>query len=129
MKNIPFVDDLFRNIEHSAKIYLYFSSTSYGTDYDPYEDNKTKTNLNPKVIRGIVNQVSPEALVYKQYGLEKMGAVSVLTKRKYKTWFEECRRIVIDNADYEVFREGVGTKAIISDRPAQLIRVILTRKE
>jgi len=73
--------------------------------------------------------VSPEALVFKAYGLHNLGAVEIITEAKYEAWFENCQRIVVDNVDYQVFRQAPGSRALIQKRPYNLLRVILQRKD
>jgi len=113
----------------STKIYLYMSYKSAGSDYDSYEKNYTFYNLNPKVIRGYVSQLSARSLVWRQYGLDEQGAVQVVTESKYRNWFEKCNKIKINNDEYEVFKEGVGGRVMITDRPFNTINVILTKKK
>jgi len=125
-KRIPYINKLINR--NATKISIFFSTKTYGDDYDSYNDNYTFTNLNPLTIKGYVTEISAEALVWKQYGLKATGAVEVLCQKKYRTWFENCNKIVIDSNEYEVMREGVGNRVQIQDRPYQLIRVILNRK-
>lgn len=127
-KKIPFVSHIFKHSDFCTKIKLYFSQKTFGEYYDPYEDNYTYTNLNPLTIKGYVSEISSEALVYRHYGLREQGAVEVLTDSKYKNYFVNCNKIVIDNQDYEVFKEGTGNNSLISNRTKKIIRVILTRK-
>jgi len=132
MKNIysrnKEISRLLKNKNLSKKIYIYFATRSYGPDYDPYEDNYTMTDSNPVVIRGIVTQLTPTSLVWKEFGLKEQGAVEIICESKYKNWFESCNKIEIDGNNYAVFREGTGNKAIITDLPFNLIRVVLQRQ-
>ena len=81
--------------ENSTKIYIYFSTATVGDDFDPYEQNYTYTNLNPLVIKGYVRDISPEALVWKQYGLREMGAKEIICDKRYRNWFEKCNLSLI----------------------------------
>lgn len=129
MKRIKEIQQLLKNSEFRTKILVYFSTKTAGEDFDPLEQNYTETNLNPKVIYGYVRDVSPEALVWKQYGLSQMGAKEVICDKGYRNWFEKANKITINNNDYSVFKEGTGQRVIIMERPANLIRVILQRVE
>ena len=109
------------------KVLIHFSSATAGDDYDGYEQRKTFTNLNPISIKAYVNNISPEALIYKQYGLHNLGAVQILCSSRYENYFRICNKITIDGNEYQVFKEGTGQKALISPRPYDQIRIILTR--
>lgn len=128
MKEIKNVRKLLENPEFNTKVNLFFSSKSYGSDYDPYESNATYSNLNPLTIKGYVTEVSAEALVWKQYGLHQMGAKEILCEDKYKAAFEKCNKVEMDDIEYQVFREGTGSRTIIQKRPGNLMRVVVTRK-
>ena len=121
------IDNLLRNPDILTKVRIYFSSQSPGDDYDPYENNTVYSNLNPVVIKAYVREVSPEALVYKQYGLHQMGAKEILCDDKYKSWFENCNKIEIEDVEYQVFKEGTGGRTLISKRQYGIIRVVVTR--
>jgi len=114
--------------ENSTKVQLYFSYKEAGDDYDNYEQTYTYYNLNPLTIKGYVRTLSPEALVWKEYGLKEMGAKEIICDERYKTWFERCNKIEIDSDDYEVFREGVGNRAIIQKRPHKLLRIVVQKR-
>lgn len=130
MKNIQSLHDIIKYSEFSKKIQIYFGSRTVGEDYDPYEQNyEYETNeLNPMTIKAYVTQVSPTQLVYKQYGLDKQGAVEIITEGKYESWFEDAVKITIDSVEYEVYRDAVGGRSLITKRPNKLMRVVLTRK-
>lgn len=127
MKKITAISKLLKDKEFTTKIRIFFSTKTAGDDYDPYEANYTFSNLNPLTIKGYVRDISPEALVWKQYGLANVGAKEIICDEKYKTWFENCNKIEIDNIEYQVFKEGTGNRNIIIKRPYQMIRVVVTR--
>jgi len=124
---LPYVLQLIK--ENSTKILIYMSTRSYGDDYDPYTKNYTYINLNPRTIKGYVTEISPEALVWKSYGLKEMGAKEIICEKKYADWFRKANKIEIDGDSYEVYREGVGNRAIIQQRPYSMIRVLLEKRE
>lgn len=127
MKEIEIIHNLLKDSEFSSKIRVYFSTKVAGDDFDTYEKNYTESYLNPVVIRGLVRSVSPEALVWKQYGLAEIGSVEIITDAKYKGWFTKAHKVEIEGDFYTVFKEGTGNRAIIQDRPNKIIRVILKR--
>jgi len=128
MRNIRAINRLLQNKDFTTKIKIFMSTKAYGDDYDPYESNFTYSNLNPLTIKGYVTEISPEALVWKTYGLQEMGAKEILCESRYANWFRKANKIVIDGDKYEVFKEGVGNRAIIQARPYNMIRVMLQKK-
>ena len=128
MKILKEIHNIINEKEYSSKIRLFFSTQSKGDDYDKYEQTKEYTNLNPLTIRAVVSMVSPEALVWKQYGLSEIGAIDIVTEKKYKKWFELCNKVEYNNDSYSVLRDATGSRAIIQDRPNNTIRVILQKK-
>jgi hypothetical protein len=127
MKKLVEFNKILRDNQLGSKVWIYMSTKTTDEMYDPYEKNYTVVNLNPVAVPGYVRSVSPEALVYKQYGLAEMGAVELLCEARYKHYFTLSNRVVIDGNDYQVYREGTGNRTIIQDRPHQMIRVILTK--
>jgi len=113
----------------SSKVSLFFATKSAGDDYDPYEQNYQYSLLNPVTVKGIVTQVSPASLVFKEIGLGQTGAVEVITEQKYRNWFENAQRIVIDDIDYQVYKFATGGRSYVQNRAGNMVRVFLTRKD
>ena len=126
-KEIVVIHELLRDIDFTEKIRLYFSTKFAGEDYDNYENNYTESYLNPIVIRGLVRNISPEALVWKQYGLSEIGSIEIIVNAKYKSWFTNVAKIEVNGDFYTVFKSGTGLRSIIQDRPNKIIRVILKK--
>jgi len=128
MKKLRIVNNLITKSIFTKKVYIYLSSRVAGDDYDTYENNKVYTNLNPIVIKGLIRQISPEALVWKQYGLHNQGSIELICEDKWKEALQNCNKIVIDDIEYQVYREATGSRTLIQPRPYNLLRVILARK-
>jgi len=126
-KKLPFTDRVFNHSDFCTKIRISFSQKTAGEYFDPYEQNYTYVNSNPITIKGYVSEVTGEALVYKQYGLQNMGAKEILCDVKYKNYFLNANKIEIDGDNYLVFKEATGGRTIISNRAKKMIRVIVTR--
>jgi len=129
IRKLPLIAKLLNHSDFRTKVQLYMSTKTAGVDYDSDEQNYTYTNLNPITINAYVSEVSAEGLVFKAYGLQNIGAKSILCEAKYKNMFENCNKITIDGDNYTVFREGTGSKTLISNRPKGLIRVIIQRND
>ena len=69
--------------KNGTNISICFATISYPDDYDPSLKNYTYTNLPPKTIKGYITQLTPEKLVWKNYGIKEMGAIEILCDEKY----------------------------------------------
>lgn len=127
MKKPLLLNQLINKSDLKEKIQIYFSTKVAGDDFDPFEKNYTKTNLNPVTIYGIVTEISPSTLVWKSYGLSEFGSVQVVCDAKYESWFRNCSKVVINEKTFNVFKEGTGN-VIIQKRPYGSIRVALQKK-
>jgi hypothetical protein len=121
------VNDLLEHSFISTKISVFMATKSAGEDYDPREKNYTYTNLNPITIRGYVRDVKPESLVWKQYGLVEVGMKEVLCEDKYTTLFRTCNKIEINGDEYQVYKENVGNRMLITQRPFKTVRILLSK--
>jgi hypothetical protein len=127
-KRNKYVSDILAHSHIRTKVLLYFSYVSYGDDYDIYEDNVTRVNMNPKSVNGYRSEISTEALTWKQYGAKETGMVEFFCEYRYADWFRKANKIEIDGDEYEVYRENVGNRASIQRRPMNLMRVVLSKR-
>jgi hypothetical protein len=126
-KKNKFLSDLLQHSYISTKILISFATKSVGEDFDSYEKNYTYTNLNPQTVRGYVRDLKPEALVWKQYGLSEVGAKEIICDDKYGDWFRNCNKVTIDSDDYQVYKENVGNRCLITKLPLKLIKIVITK--
>jgi len=127
MKKIKSILKLLKNSNFSTKVLIYMSTKTASTDYDSYEKNWAYSNLNPLTIKAYVSDISSEALVWKQIGTKEIGAKSIICESKYADWFRKCNKIEIDGDTYQVYKDNVGNRVFIDKRPANLIRVIVSK--
>ncbi len=128
MKKLIDFDSLIKNSDiNPIKIQIFMSTKQAGDDFDEYENNYSYTSLNPITIKAFVREISPEALVYKQYGLHEMGAKEIICEARFKNMFKNCNEVKISGNSYQVFKEAVGNRAVIQERPNNLLRVILMK--
>jgi len=123
---IPFIQQIIQ--ENGTKILIYPAVKQVGDDFDPFERNYEYVDMNPYTLKGYVSMISPEALVWKQYGLQEMGAIEILCEAKYKNWFKVANKVIVNGEEYSVFKTGTNNRVLIQDRPYNNIRVILQRK-
>lgn len=120
----------------ATKIKLWFAVEIAEEGYDKWEDNTTPSNLNPKTVRGYVHNITPEQLIYKQYGLANMGAVEIIVDEKFYNWFKIANKIEIADINFRVMREGNadGTPSnprgtVVAKRAFKMVRVVLVRDD
>lgn len=128
MKRIPEIKKLLQDKDYTTKIQLIFSTKTAGIDFDPMSKNYTYSKLSPITVRGIVTELTPEALVWKQYGLAQSGAVSIVTDIKYIDWFKNCSQVIIGTDTYTVFKDATGNRVQIQKRSKDTIRVVLQKR-
>ena len=129
MKRIPVLSRLLTKLDDLlTKVYFYFSYPSAGEDFDPYEKNYTYTNLNPQVVKMYVREIDAESLIWRQMGTQETGAVEILCEERYKNWFVTANKIIINDDEYEVYKEATGGNVMIQKRPFKVIRVVLRKK-
>lgn len=127
MKTNDNINKILEDDNYCTKIFIYVATESYDENYDRFENNKVRTNLNPITIKGYVRDISPEKLYWKQYGKVEGGGKEVICKAKYADLFRNANKIVIDGDEYSCYKEGVGGNAGIVKRPFQTIRVTLVK--
>lgn len=121
------INNILRKPEFATKIRLFFSSAAPGDFYDSYENNLTFSNLNPITIKGYVRNLSPETAFWKQYGLHEAGMMEILCEAKYSDYFKRCNKISIGDSNYQVYKDGGGTRTMITERPMNLLRVVVSK--
>jgi len=120
----------------AEKITVYMATELAEDGYDPYEHNTISSNLNPKTIRGYIHDITPEQLIYKQYGLDNVGAVEIVVDEKYYEWFKIANKITVRDIEYKVMREGnaAGTPSnpkgtVVAKRAFKMVRLVLVRRD
>jgi hypothetical protein len=126
-KNLE-LDRLLKQSGIATNISIYFASKVAGEEYDPYEQNYTDSYLNPVTVKGYVRDITPEALVWKQYGLTESGAKEFICSDKYEDWFKKASKIVINGDEYSLYKQGLGTRVLITHRPQKILRIVLFKK-
>lgn len=113
----------------ATKIQIYFSTKVASDGYDPFENNLTETNLNPKTIRAYIHDVTPQQLIYKKYGLSNMGAKEIICDEKYLDWFKNANKIEIDNVEYRTLPAGNSNDNYAIKRAFKMAKIVLVRND
>jgi len=115
--------NLFRNEGILSTLYVYPATE---VQIDPYEKNTEKNYLNPLPIKGLIRQVSFEALHWKYYGQIPVGSIEVIAEKKYLTLFRTANKIKYVNDYYSTWKDDAQGFAIL-ERPDYVV-VILAKK-
>jgi hypothetical protein len=121
------INRLLRDKNLCTKIYLYMSTKSVGEDFDSEENNYTYSNLNPITVKGYVTDIKPESLVYRQVGLAETGAVEVLCENRFAEYFRLANKIIIDDDQFQVYKDNVGNRLQITKIPFELCKIMLVK--
>jgi len=95
---------------------------------DPYEKNKSLTFMNPLPIKGLVRQVSFEALHWKYYGQIPVGSIEVIAEKKYLTLFRTADKIKYNERYFKCYKDDSQGFAII-ERPDYVVVVLAKKNE
>ena len=126
-KSTPEFRTLFKDKNFTTKIYLYMSTKSAGEDFDSEEKNYTYTNLNPIVVKAYVRDIKPESLVWRQIGLAETGAKELICEYRYVEQFKLANKIKIDSDEYQVYRENVGNRVLITKLNFGMAKIVLKK--
>lgn len=121
--------NLIEDNKFSTKIQVFTSKRTVGEDYDPYEKLATFSNLNPIFIKGYVCDIDSTKLVYKQLGLSEQGAVEIIVNGKYEELLKIASKIIINDKEYHVYKEGTGNRFLITHLQFNLIKAVLRKNE
>lgn len=127
MKKLFNFNTILRDQNLNTPIQIFMSTLTAGQDYDGFANNYTATNLNPITIYGYVRDLAPETAFWKQYGLYQAGMKEIICEGQYEQYFKLANKIIINGDQYEVFKEGTGNKTMVTKRPGQLLRVVISR--
>jgi hypothetical protein len=129
MRRLPSVTNLLvKRSDLLSKVSFYFATKTVGDDFDPIEKNYTYVNQNPQTVKMYVREIEAESLIWKQMGTKEAGAVELLCEERYKNWFMVANKIMVNDDEYEVYKEATGGRAIMQRRPFKMLRVILRKK-
>jgi hypothetical protein len=118
--------DIFNLLKNEGQLVTLHVYSAKETENDPYEHTKTTTYLNPLPIKGLIRQVSFEALHWKYYGQIPVGSIEVIAEKKYLTLFRTADKIKYKDDFFKTWKEEAKGFAIL-ERPDYVI-VILAKK-
>jgi hypothetical protein len=110
MENRVDIFNLFKNEGKLETLYVYQAKETID---DPFEHTKTLTYYNPLPIKGLIRQVSFEALHWKYYGQIPIGSIEVIAEKKYLTHFRTADRIKYGDNYYKTWKDDSKGFAIM----------------
>jgi hypothetical protein len=118
--------DLFNLLRNEGKLETLLVYSAQEVTLDPYERNTEKKFNNPLPIKGLIRQVSYEALHWKYFGLIPVGSIEVIAEKKYLTLFRTADKIKYDDNYYSCWKDDSKGFAIL-ERPDYIV-VVLAKK-
>jgi hypothetical protein len=118
--------DIFDLLKSEGKLVTLHVYAAKEVINDPFEHTKTNVYSNPLPIKGLVRQVSFEALHWKYYGQIPVGSIEVIAEKKYLTLFRTADKIKYNDDYFKTWKEESQGFAIL-ERPDYVV-VILTKK-
>jgi len=118
--------DIFNVFKNEGKLSTLYVYSAKETQDDPYEKNKSLTYLNPLPIKGLIRQVSFEALHWKYYGQIPVGSIEVIAEKKYLTLFRTADKIKYKDDYFKCFKDDAQGFAILER--SDYVVVILAKK-
>lgn len=128
--NQQLFDKFFRDYRKIALVFVKASKTKID-DFDPFRDTGYNiTNQNPLSVKVIVKTIAPSSLVFKELGLTHAGAIQIILNNRDVTLIQNAVKILIENIEYYVYDDAVGSKfQIFPTEFADMSKIILFRKQ
>ena len=118
--------DIFNLLKNEGQLSTLYVYPSTQVENDPYEKTKTDVFMNPLPIKGLIRQVSFEALHWKYYGQIPVGSIEVIAEKKYLTLFRTASKIKFGDNYYSTWKNDSQGFAIL-ERPDYVV-VVLAKK-
>jgi hypothetical protein len=118
--------DLFNLFKNEGKLSTLYVYAAKEIETDPTEHTTDLIYMNPIPIKGLIRQVSFEALHWKYYGLIPVGSIEVIAEKKYLTLFRTANKIKYKDDYFKCYKDDSKGFAIL-ERPDYVV-VILAKK-
>ena len=115
--------DIFNLLKNEGQLVTLQVYAAKETVDDPYEKNKSLTYLNPLPIKGLVRQVSYEALHWKYYGEIPIGSIECIAEKKYLTLFRTADKIKYGDDYFKCYKDDAKGFAIL-ERPDYVVCIL-----
>jgi len=115
--------DIFNLLKNEGKLSTLQVYQAREVINDPYEKTKTNIMMNPLPIKGLVRQVSWEALKWKYPGLIPSKSIEVIAEKKYKTLFTTADKIKYGD-DYYSTLKADSQNFMIMERSDYIVAIL-----
>jgi len=120
---------ILKDYEEKIKIFLP-GSTTKSVNYDKFRDvGYTSSNQNWLTVKAWIRETSASELVFRQLGVIATGAKKVIIKNNDINLFKIAHKILIDEVDFYVFNDAVGSKMQIQKLDANYSEITLFKKD
>lgn len=119
--------DLFGLLKQEGKLQKMLAYPSISREIDPISHEKSEELLNPIAIDAYIREVSPEALVWRYYGIIPIGSKEIVCEKRWKETIKSARKITINDEEYKTLWDDSKGFSIL-ERENYLI-VILAKKD
>jgi hypothetical protein len=93
--------DLFGLLKQEGKLTKILVYPAITKEIDPISHEKEKVFLNPITIDAYVRDVSPEALVWRYYGVIPIGSKEFICEKRWEETIKSASRITINDEEYK----------------------------
>jgi len=120
--------DLFNIFNTEEKIETIYIYSAKQTIVDPYEKNKELTLLHPIAIKGLIRQVSAEALHWKYFGQIPVKSIEVIIEKRHKKLLIEASQIKYKDKYYTCYKND-SKGFVILERSDYILAVLAEKND
>lgn len=98
--------------DYESKVFVVLpGATVKNENYDKFRDvGYSSLTQNKLCVKAFVRDTTASELVYRQLGIVAMGAKKIIVKNNDVNLFRLAQRVLIDDIDYYVYNDAVGSK-------------------
>lgn len=125
-----FFEEFFRKYSKKASVFLR-GAKSKEDNYDSFRDTGyNQQNKNPLFVKILTKTISPSSLIFREMGSTEAGAIQGIIQNKDVELIKNSEKIIINNIEYYVYRDGVGGKfQLFPTQFTKFSKIILSHKD
>ena len=120
--------DIFNLLKNEGQLKTLYVYSAREVQNDPYEHSKDLIYGNPLPIKGLIRQVSFEALHWKYYGQIPVGSIEVIAEKKYLTLFRTADKIKYNDEYFKCYKDDSKGFAIL-ERSDYIVCILAKKVE
>jgi len=118
--------DIFNLLKNEGRLETLLVYSAQEITLDPYEHNTEKKFNNPLPIKGLIRDISAEALKWSYYGNIPIGSKEIICQKKYKSLLLAANKIKIGEDYFKTYHDDQKGFGIL--QRSDYIVVILAKK-